>query len=72
METIIKVTSFTAHQTPEGMRVSGTYSIIDAEGRLIEQNKRYTRVVVNQEISEAIDTVNRWFLGVVESQEAAK
>lgn len=72
MDTIIKVTSITAHRTPEGMRVSGTYSIIDSEGQLIESNKRYTRIVLDQNINAAIEAVNDWFYAIVAGQEAGR
>ena len=69
MDTAIRITSFTAHQTPEGMRVSATYSVIDAEGRLIKSNERFTRIVLDDDIAAAIDTVNSWLHAIVEGSQ---
>jgi len=69
MENVVKITSFTAHQTPEGMRVSATYSVISPDGRLLKSNVRETRIVMVDEVNEAIDTVNTWLHGIIQNQE---
>lgn len=60
-----RITSFTAHQTPEGMRVSYTYSVIDSEGNLVKSNQRHTIIVMSDEINAAIADINTWLLGKV-------
>ena len=57
---VSKITSFTAHLTAEGMRVTYTYSVIDGDGNLIKSNQRATCIVLDADISSAIDTVNAW------------
>ena len=68
MDTTIRITSFTAHQTPEGMRVSATYSVIDEEGRLIKSNERVTRIAMSEEINDAIALVNNWMLELLQKE----
>lgn len=63
-----RITSFTAHQTPEGMRISFTYSVIDAEGNLVKSNQRHTIIVMDDEINAAITGINTWLLGKVPQQ----
>ena len=60
-----RITSFTAHQTPEGMRVSFTFSLIDDEGNLIKSNQRHVIVVLDEKINAAIDDINTWLLGKI-------
>ena len=50
-----RATSATVFQDAVGMRMSVTYSVIDDEtGRIIEDNKRVTRVLTDSEqIAEA-------------------
>ena len=50
-----RVTSTTVFQDAVGMRMSITYSVIDDQtGRIIEDNKRLTRVLTdNTQIAEA-------------------
>lgn len=50
-----RVTSATVFQDAVGMRMSVTYSVIDDEtGRIIEDNKRVTRVLTDAtQIAEA-------------------
>lgn len=47
---IKKITSFTIHQTAEGMRATFTYSIIGADGSLIKSNVRATVILLDQTI----------------------
>lgn len=63
-----RITSFTAHQTPEGMRISFTYSVIDAGGNLVRSNQRHTIIVMDDEINAAITGINTWLLGKVPQQ----
>lgn len=55
-----KITSFTAHQTAEGMRVSYTYSVIDSNGNLLKSNQRETCIVMSDDILSAIGEINAW------------
>ena len=50
-----RVTSTTVFQDAVGMRMSITYSVIDDQtGRIIEDNKRLTRVLTdNTQVAEA-------------------
>lgn len=47
-----RVTSFTCHQTAEGIRVSFTYSIIDSDGNLLRSNERLTTILTPNQTSE--------------------
>lgn len=60
-----KITSFTAHQTPEGMRLSFTFSVIDGDGNLVKSNQRHTVIVLDDDINAAIAGINDWLLGKV-------
>lgn len=53
-----KLTSFTAHVTAEGQRISFTYSEIDPDGKLINQNERENFVVMDKELQSNIDAIN--------------
>lgn len=44
-----KVTSITTHTTAEGKRISITFSEIDETGKIVQDNKRVNRVVVDEE-----------------------
>ncbi len=57
-----KITSFTAHQTAEGMRVTFTYSVIDDNGNLVKSNQRATLIVMSADIEAAIANINTWLL----------
>lgn len=53
-----KLTSFTAHVTAEGQRISFTFSEIDFSGKLTSQNERENFVVVDKELQSHIDAIN--------------
>lgn len=56
---IKKITSFTIHQTAEGLRATFTYSIIAEDGTIIKSNARATVILLDQAIlSEAADIQN--------------
>lgn len=59
---VTKITSFTAHQTAEGMRVTFTYSLINEDGNLVKSNQRATVIVLDEDINTAIGNVNAWLL----------
>ena len=62
---VTKITSFTAHQTAEGMRLTFTYSVIGEDGNLIKSNQRATVIVLDEEINAAIGDINNWLLSKV-------
>lgn len=53
-----KVTSFTAHQTAEGMRIAFTYSLINDNGETITQNKRASFILLDDSILSNVDVIN--------------
>ncbi len=60
-----KITSFTAHQTAEGMRLTYTYSVIDEDGNVTKSNERATTIVLNQDILDPIESINEFLLSKV-------
>lgn len=59
---VTKITSFTAHQTAEGMRITFTYSVINEDGNLVKSNQRATVIVLDEDINAAIGNINDWLL----------
>ena len=57
---IKKITSFTAHVTGEGQRITFTYSVIDEDGNLISQNNRESFIVVDDQLQDHIDAINEY------------
>lgn len=55
-----KLTSFTAHVTAEGQRISYTYSEIDQTGKLVNQNVRENFIVIDEGLQEHIDEINAY------------
>jgi len=55
-----KLTSFTAHVTAEGQRISYTYSEIDIAGNLKSQNNRENFIVMDAELMEHIAAINAY------------
>lgn len=55
-----KITSFTAHVTAEGQRISYTYSEIDETGNLKSQNNRENFIVMDVELMEHIEAINAY------------
>lgn len=62
MANIKRITSFTAHTTAEGERLSYTYSVIAEDGTLVESNKRATCIVLDEGIKQKIDEINKFLL----------
>ncbi len=58
---IKKITSFTAHQTAEGMRLTFTYSVIDSDGNVKKSNARATTIVLDEQILSAIGNINSFY-----------
>lgn len=63
-----KITSFTAHQTAEGMRLTYTFSVIDSDGNLVKSNERATCIVMDESVEEKICDISAWLLGKVGGQ----
>jgi hypothetical protein len=57
-----KITSFTAHKTAEGERLSYTYSEIDENGNLVKSNERATCIVLDSVILDSISKINKFLL----------
>lgn len=55
-----KITSFTSHVTGEGTRLSATYSVINEDGQITKSNERFNIVVIDEQIQQAIDTINTY------------
>ena len=54
------ITSFTKHTTGEGARLSATYSEINEQGQIVKSNERFNLVVVDEEIKEAINKIDKF------------
>lgn len=52
------LTSFTSHVTGEGQRISYTYSEVDENGKLKNQNLRENFIVMDDELQGHIDAIN--------------
>lgn len=62
MANIKRITSFTAHTTAEGERLSYTYSEISQDGTLVKSNERATCIVLDEGIKQKIDEINKFLL----------
>ena len=62
MTNIKRITSFTAHTTAEGERLSYTYSEISQDGTLVKSNERATCIVLDEGIKQKIDEINKFLL----------
>ena len=60
-----KVTSITILETAEGIRISITFSKIDEKGRIIDENKRVNRIVVDPKIQTHIAALEGFAQSVV-------
>ena len=60
------VTSVTTFAMAEGIRLSVTASTIDDTGKIVESNKRYNRVVVDEEILKKISDITEYASTVIE------
>ena len=58
MANIKKITSFTAHKTGEGTRLSATYSEISESGQLVKSNERFNVIVVDETIQGCVDVLD--------------
>lgn len=64
-----KVTSMTILTTAEGKRISLTYSEIDENGNIIEENKRINKVLVNKAALDCVMELEEFAQGIVDSLE---
>lgn len=62
---ITKITSFTVHQTAEGMRATFTYSVIDENGILIKSNVRATIILLDDAILSDVSEIQNYLLSKV-------
>jgi hypothetical protein len=62
---ITRITSFTIHQTAEGMRATFTYSVIDENGILIKSNVRATVILLDSEILSDVTEIQNYLLDKV-------
>ena len=67
---INKVTSVTMFSTAEGTRISVTYSIIDEDGKIISENKRVNRIVVDDEALSKINDINTFAKSIVDAEQS--
>lgn len=63
-----KVTSMTILTTAEGKRISITYSEIDENGNIIEENKRINKVLVNRGALDCVMELEEFAQGIVEGE----
>ena len=59
---ITRITSFTIHQTAEGMRATFTYSVIDENGNLIKSNVRATVILLDNTILSDVSEIQNYLL----------
>jgi len=59
---ITRITSFTIHQTAEGMRATFTYSVIDENGNLIKSNVRATVILLDSNILSDVSDIQNYLL----------
>ncbi|MBS5937105.1 hypothetical protein [Clostridium sp.] len=62
MANVKKITSFTAHTTAEGQRISYTYSEIDESGSIVIGNDRVSCIVLDNEVLGHIEKINEFLL----------
>ena len=63
-----KVTSITTHTTAEGKRISITYSEIDETGKIIQDNKRVNRVVVDEDALGHITALESFAQTIIDAE----
>jgi hypothetical protein len=60
-----KVTSMTVHQTANGEQVAFSYSLIDADGNIITQNKRAEVVILEENVLSAVEILREFVNGKI-------
>lgn len=60
------VTSMTILTTPEGKRMSVTYSDVDESGKITSENNRENRIVVRNDVLEHISVLELFAQEIVE------
>lgn len=60
------ITSVTTFATAEGIRLSVTASTIDDTGKIVESNKRYNRVVVDDDMLKKISDITEYANKVID------
>lgn len=59
---ITRITSFTVHQTAEGMRATFTYSVIDENGELVKSNVRATVILLDNTVLGKVSDIQDFLL----------
>ena len=59
---ITRITSFTVHQTAEGMRATFTYSVIDENGELVKSNVRATVILLDSTVLGKVSDIQDFLL----------
>ena len=60
-----RVTAYSIHTTGEGERAAFTYSVIDEDGNVTEQNKRLDIILVDDEILSAARQIKDYLLNKI-------
>jgi len=63
-----KVTSVTIHTTAEGTRASVTYSVLDEAGKVLDENKRVNRIIVDPSVQATADELMQYAQQIVDSE----
>lgn len=66
------VTSMTFLTTAEGKRISITFSEVDDDGRLIRENERIPRIVVDKKALMHIAELEDFALKIVDKQQSER
>ncbi len=64
-----RITSRTYFTTAEGERVSLTYSEIDGQGKIIRENERVNRIVVDPDYLKTLKEIERFERKIINSEE---
>lgn len=61
-----KLTSITILTTAEGKRISTTHSDIDGDGKIVSENNRVNRVVVDADALKHINALETYAQNIIE------
>lgn len=62
---MIAITSMGILTTAEGKRLSITYSVIDDTGKIIKENQRINRVVIDENALGNIDALENFAVNII-------
>lgn len=60
-----KITSITILTTAEGKRISVTYSEINAYGKIISENNKENRVIVDKSVLTSVEDLENFALDIL-------